>query len=86
MGYYIDPSDCSKEEFLVRHGERLSDAPCTWDFSSDVLPVCLVDNYEFTAAGIAYSERELEAFVHPDGRSKKWYSVSRESLKPYYRK
>lgn len=86
MGYYINPQDCTKEVYLELHGQRLSEPPTKWDFSSDSLPVCLADNGLFTAAGIAYDTRELEDWVRPDGRPKSWYAVSREALKPYYNK
>ena len=86
MGYYIDPPDMSKEEFLRKHGTLMKEVPSEYDFSGDSLPICLVDNGLFTAAGIMYSQRELDAFKHPDGRPKFWFEVSREDLKPYYNK
>jgi hypothetical protein len=86
MGYYINPRNCSKEEFLALHGEQLPNTPSEWDFSSYLLPVCLADNGPFTAAGICYDARELEDFARPDGRPKLWYAVSKEALKPYYDK
>jgi hypothetical protein len=82
MGYYIDPTNCSKEEWLNKHG-----VPADGNIypNADSLAVCLVDNVMFTAAGICFSKSETEAFAHPDGRRKKWYRVSREDLKPFYK-
>ena len=78
MGYYINPKDGSeKEEFLKKHGTPLkADEVNNFDFASDALPVCLVDNGWMTAAGIAYSPQERDVFADPsDHRPKKWYSV-----------
>lgn len=85
MGYYINPPDMSKEQFLAQHGRRL-DPDESFDFKGDSLPVCWVDNGPFTAAGIAYDQREMDAFKHPDSRTKRWFKVSKEALKPYYDK
>lgn len=85
MGYYINPSDMTKEEFLAKHGKPLSQSTIeAFNYNGDTLPVCLVDNGIFTAAGIAYSFNEAQAFLHPDHRPKQWFEVSREDLKPYY--
>jgi len=83
MGYYINPPDCSKEQFLHNHGRPV--LPGAARITHDELPVCLVNNGAFTAAGIAYSAEEIEAFSRPDGRAKLWFMVSREKLKPYYK-
>jgi hypothetical protein len=82
MGYYINPRDCTKEEWLAKYGTRYTSsvkAHTTKDGNADVL-VCLVDNGPFTAAGIAYSDDERDAFAAPDGRPKLWYLVNRELL------
>lgn len=83
MGAYINPSQGSKEEFLMRHGKHI-DPPREFDWNGDTLPVCLVYNPDFTAAGIAYCKAVAEEFMHPCGRRKVWFEVSREALKPYY--
>lgn len=86
MGYYINPPDCSKEEFLLRHGIPV-ELPKTLTMlfgDKALLPVCLVDNGAFTAAGIAYCPQEAQAFAKPDGRAKQWYLVLRNDLVPYY--
>lgn len=70
MGYYINPREGTKEEWLEKHGEKFSglmEADIIWAIKEpDQSIVVLVDNGPFTAAGIAYSRKELEAFVHPD--------------------
>lgn len=84
MGYYINPEDCSKEEWLIVNAQRLAN-PQGFDFSGNKLPVVLVNNGPFTAAGIAYDKRELDAFLYPDHRKKIWYEVEKEKLKPWYK-
>jgi hypothetical protein len=84
MGYYINPANETKEEFLAKYGTPLNiEDVVAFDFSSDRLPVCLLNNGPFTAAGIAYDPREAQEFLRPDPRPRKWFSVSRASLKPY---
>ena len=82
MGYYINPSNESKEAFLMREGEA-TDGP-TYPTATH-LPVCWVDNGAFTAAGIGFSSAEVEAFNVPgDKRHKKWFRVPRAKLVPMY--
>lgn len=87
MGYYINPKDCSKELFLKTHGTTISlrEAKDTdwWAADCDSLVVCLVDNIEFTAAGICYSKSELGAFTYYDGREKTFFKVPKERLRPF---
>ena len=46
--------------------------------------VCVVDNVFFHAAGVVYSERELDAFSQSDDtRPKEWYIIDTDILKPY---
>lgn len=86
MGYYINPPDRNKEQFLKDFGKVIfPEALKDFDFGSDKLPVCLVDNRAFTAAAIAFSKRELEVFLSPDHRKKVWYIVSKKDLEPYYK-
>lgn len=84
MGYYINPSVGEKEDFLRDHGTEIEGEALTdHDFGSEYLPVCLVDNGFFTAAAIAYCPEEMQAFLYPDGRPKRWYLVKRKFLEPY---
>lgn len=62
MGYYINPRNESKENFLEREGERITSKIEWEDMSKFKLPVCLVDNGYFTAAAIGYSKEEWEVF------------------------
>lgn len=84
MGYYINPPDISKEDFLLNHGKVIKTAAeiMTLDFKTSY-PVCLVQNDGFTAAGIAYDQHEAKVFLHPDPRERVWFEVSAENLAPY---
>lgn len=81
MGIYINPPHETKEQWLKDNAILLEEPPIWSEVSRGRLPVCLVDNRAFTAAGIAYDARELDAFVN-DGttRPKKWFLVSIEDL------
>ena len=46
----------------------------------DLLPVVLVNNGFFTAAGIAFCARERDCFLSDDGRPKKYYLAKIEDL------
>lgn len=89
MGYYVNPLEETKEEWLFKHGKAITAAEAREVFNTqpNYLPVVLVDNFMFTAAAIAYSPTELEEFIREDDiRPQKIYLVSREDLKPYYSK
>lgn len=79
MGCYINPQNETKESFLEREGLKLEKP--TWTNNKDFLPVCLIDNGAFTAAGICFSEAEMKNFTDPnDFRNKKWYMVEISKL------
>ena len=85
MGLYVNPENESKEEFLNREGELVSEGNGYSHIDFDLVPnnmfiVCLVNNGYFTAGGVAYSEREFKMFDEPDGRPKKWYIVDKDKL------
>lgn len=84
MGYYINCNGMSKEQWLEENGIEIDNAPLThidFDGTQTVMAVCLVDNGIFTAAAIAYSQRELECFSdRSDRRPKMWYWVPRDRL------
>jgi hypothetical protein len=81
MGFYINPSNMSKEDFLVIYGTPWVMPTEDFNFNSDVLPVCWMHNGAFTAAGIAYSKKELHAFQNPsDTRNKRWFIVKKKHL------
>jgi hypothetical protein len=75
MGYYVNPSSTSKETWLQENGTKVPDV-LKFDEKPGYRPVCLVDNGPFTAAGICYDDRELDAFKRPDDwRPKQWFMV-----------
>ena len=79
MGYYINPRDKTKEQYLAACGEELPSCPKWADIPQGKVLVCWMNNGWMTAAAIAYSERELGDFNLPsDTRPKKWYLLSIE--------
>lgn len=94
MGCYINPNDCTKEEFLAEHGELIYDIDefaenaenaLFLNFDSilkqNKLPVVLIDNLVFTAAGVCYNEMEFMAFTDPrDVRPKQLFLVNIKDL------
>jgi hypothetical protein len=84
MGYYVNPKNVSKEKWLSDNagGDHISTTAPKWEkVPSSSLPVCLVDNFGFTAAAICYSPEELREFAREDGRPKVWCIVEIEKLK-----
>lgn len=74
MGIYINPRDMTKEQWLLENGTP-QPQPSIHRAGDDVA-VVYIDNGGFTAAGVAYNQRELEAFSDPaDPRYKLWFSV-----------
>ncbi len=86
MGKYINPRDCSKEQWLNANGKILTDeAAVAFQFTGETLPVCWVNNGVFTAAGIAYDERERDEFAigftrGTDYREHVWFEVEKSLL------
>lgn len=81
MGYYINempdgkrlPNIGKADKLLTIDGAKeLPSTPKEWD---DTL-VCVVNNGLFEAAGYAFSPDELAVFAHPDGRPKRWLSLT----------
>lgn len=64
MGHYINPPNMTKEEWLQKYGQ-ITETPA-WPAPEGTIPVCLVKNLTFTAAGIAYCEQEFYGFLAPD--------------------
>ena len=85
MGFYVNPLTESKEDFLKREGMVAPSSPkITWDsVPKGYLPVVLLNNGFFTAAGIAYCESELDAFTRlDDQRPRQIFIVKVEKLIP----
>ena len=84
MGIYINPPDRKKEDFLLEYGKMISQSKFrSFDkFDGELLPVCLVNNGPFTAAGVAYSHGEVEAFGgFNDLRPRRFFLVRKDVLK-----
>lgn len=87
MGVYINPADGrTKEQWLEEEkfdGETTL-PPGYEEFkagqSQGLELVCLVNNGPFTAAGIAYNDREYDEFCREDYRPKLWFWVERAKL------
>jgi hypothetical protein len=83
MGYYINPNNTTKENWLKNHGVPLTSEGVRASLfeGSDYLTVCLVDNGLFTAAAILYCKEELESFTNrEDFRPKRFFKVKKEDL------
>ncbi|QNA89300.1 hypothetical protein G4G28_14000 [Massilia sp. Dwa41.01b] len=83
MGCYIEPKDQTKEEWLAARGRPITEAQAGQIkfFMAKELPVVLIDNGSFRAAGVAYDAYTYEEFCYPDGRHKQWFMVKTEDLK-----
>lgn len=89
MGAYVNPNGMSKEFWLAKNGFLFED----WKPGDEVppfetftekgdLPVILVDNGMFTAAGIGFDEREYKMMTDctTDKRDKQLFSVPKTEL------
>lgn len=82
MGMYINPNGMTKESWLAKNGTPVKNKDLeNFDWNSDEVPVALMDNGMFTAAGVCYNQREFAVFNSDDGRRKIWFTVSKEKLK-----
>ena len=81
MGYYVNPPTESKETWLRKHGTNISKPSSYEKISKDKCAVCLVFNGAFTAAAIAYEQREIDDFNDPtDNRPRQWFLVNRKDI------
>jgi hypothetical protein len=90
MGLYINPESGTKEEWLEKNALELDrfrnwTAQELWKAAEDhgegFFIVVLVTNPSFSAAGIAYDQRELRDFADPnDHRPKRWFLAHRTNL------
>lgn len=76
MGYYIPGPTFGKAEMLIREwGGEVVESPA-WPPPEGKVYVCVVANYGFEAAAIAFDKRECDDFDGPDDhRPKTWVSV-----------
>lgn len=83
MGMYINPPNCTKEEWLEEHRIATQlDAPYMSATPSDCAWICLVQNPQFTAAAVAFDLNELLRFAAPyDVRPKRWYLCRKDDIK-----
>ena len=82
MGYYVNPPNQSKESWLKANCEPFSSKPDSWNegIKRGLLPVVLIDNTIFTAAGIGFSPEEFDEFTNPDDTRPKsiyWVQISK---------
>lgn len=84
MGLYINPPDMTKETWLINNAidaTALIGVERSWaTVPEGTLPVCVVDNGAFTAAGIAFDEQEYNAFNRDDDRAKFFVLVPIDKL------
>lgn len=81
MGAYVNPPNGTKEEWLGKNATRLAGPPAKFDEVPGSLPISLVDNGPFTAAGICFDQGELAEFSRRDGRKREWFMAKIEDLK-----
>lgn len=80
MGYYIEATGGKqKAAWLVKNAKGVIVQKA--NPTMDSIPVVVIDNGPFEAAGIAYNQDELEAFTSPrDYRPKTIVMVPREEV------
>ncbi len=90
MGCYINPKDQSKESWLAKNAIIVvRDVVETFDYndSQGLVPVVLINNGAFTAAGVAYDADERDVFLAPDLRERMYFLVEIDKVRtvsPYH--
>lgn len=81
MGEYLNPPE-DKLQWLLRNATVVAEDQQQFvDPATEKVAVCLVDNGAFTAAAVAYSEREFREFNRPtDIRPKLWFVVDLDKM------
>ena len=84
MGDYINPIEGTKEEYLTENAESISleSFKSFDDFDGDNVPVVLVNNGLFTAAGIMFNQKEHNCWVEileEDFRPRNYFLISKEA-------
>ena len=83
MGFYVNPKEMTKEAYLETYGVKIDGVPKKedLDWDGDTLPVVLMYNPAFSAAGVAYNESEFDYMSSPeDRRPKVWYLIEKKYL------
>lgn len=81
MGTYVNPQDMTKEEWLRKNAKMvIRDDAINWNDFKEVFLICLIDNMIFSAAGIAFSAQERDAFLQIEGRPTEFYCATKEDL------
>ena len=81
MGYYIETNGVkNKTEWIIANAKGIEqNGPMPGN--KDMIPVVVVDNGPFEAAGIAFDQDELYAFTRvSDTRPKRFLLVPREEI------
>ncbi|HHE64886.1 MAG TPA: hypothetical protein ENL09_02580 [Bacteroidetes bacterium] len=73
MGVYVNPENMTKEEWLMKFAEGVSQPQFTLANDDEYVYLCWMDNGAFTALAVIDDDRELAGFAHNDGRPKLWY-------------
>ena len=86
MGCYVNPDSTPKEIWLNRHANKIfkpGELPSWGEVTAvNCLPVVLLDNGAFTAAGVGFCQKEYEAFTDPlDPRPRQVFVVPVDELK-----
>ena len=83
MGYYINPKNKTKEEWLLKNAQELTKKEAFYSIADNKIAILVwINNGPFTACGIAFSEDEFLAFtMESDHRPKKFFVIEREKLK-----
>jgi len=82
MGCYINPPNMEKEQWLRENATPLTHVRPAEVLTKSTVPICLVSNGPFNAAGVAFSHDEVEAFDRPgDPRPKLWFVAPRHLVR-----
>ena len=87
MGFYINPKDMSKEDWLLKNTKSRSVMPPSKNYLEHDDTVCVVATYdgnELFALGICYSMSELNRFKNgiPNVLCG-WHQIPRAVVEPY---